>query len=47
MTNDLFTLFAFAGAFGTILTILGWVADNHGKWLDRIPGLPKDDECDA
>lgn len=47
MTANLFTLITFIGAFTAILTAAGWVADNHGEWLDRIPGLPKDDECDA
>jgi hypothetical protein len=39
MSDAIFGLFLIFGSFGTILTVAGWIADNHGDWLDRIPFL--------
>lgn len=36
------TFLTIIGTFTIILSIAGWVADNHGAWLDHIPGIPKD-----
>lgn len=38
------TFLAIIGAALLILTVAGWVADDHGGWLDHIPGIPKDGE---
>jgi len=39
--DTLIGAFMMFGLLGIVFGFGAWIADNHGDWLDRIPGMPQ------
>jgi len=41
VTDTLIGALMMFGLLGLVFGVGAWFADNHGEWLERIPGMPK------
>jgi hypothetical protein len=39
--DTLIGAFMMFGLLGIVFGFGAWIADNHGDWLERIPGMPQ------